>query len=223
MRLTIVLLVFTIISASCKKEDPSQPECEPVVAQNYSNDTIFPSDYIMAYPGSWWEYDNGIIDSCTSWKTVPFRSTNLYNGCLLVNEDQWIIPEGLIYESNIGFNQSIRNAGDYNATRCTPIFDTLVGVFHDVTFSGGSGTGSYTEHDTGETLERLDSIIIGSNTYYDVLHVKLVRDIDYAHWSGSGPHYVSELWLAKNVGLVKYIDNENFFDMELVDHYIAPY
>lgn len=219
-----IILLFTIV-VSCKKEPAVQPPCQPVIVQNYSGDTIFPSDYIMAYPGSWWEFDNGFIDSCDSWQAVAIRSTANFNDCIHVNEDQWVVPEGLFYAECVAFDHQILPQPNYNSTEFYPILDTLVGVFHETTESGGSGIYSYIDYITIETLERLDSMAIGANTYYDVLHVKFERDKYYGHVNG-GPIFTQYFWLAKNTGLIKWVREENgsvVEDIELVDHYIAPY
>ncbi|MFK7784453.1 MAG: hypothetical protein AB8B56_05010 [Crocinitomicaceae bacterium] len=224
MRLTISLLALSIIAVSCKKEDPPQADCEPVVIQNNNIDTIFPSDYIMAYPGSWWVYDDGFIDNCTSWEAVPIRTKNTYNGCIYIHEDMWILPKGNIFNNLTAFDKAILNYPDSNSTRKIPIFDTLVGTFYDSLIEGGSGEHAYTQNWTGETLDRIDSMTIGVNTYYDVIHVRTIVDWNYDLQSDAT--YIVDRWFSKGVGMIKWIRSLNGWistDVELVDHYIAPY
>lgn len=225
MKLTISLLASVFVIASCKKEEPTQPPCEPVVVQNYSNDTIFPSDYIMAYPGSWWEYNDGFIDSCTSWEPVPLREVTTFGDCIHVDESQCIVPTGLFYAEKLANRSRNTNNGEHITTIFTPLVDTTIGVFYEEQFTGGSGNYSYKDDQTVELLERLDSMVIGTNIYYDVLHVKHVSDIYYWHVHG-GPLFIQEFWFSKNVGLIKWIRQENgsiYEDRELVTHYIAPH
>ena len=226
MKPSLILFSLCLALLSCKKHKTPEQACEPLVVTNYTNDTIFPSDYIMAYPGSWWEYSDGFIDSCDSWISVPVRHSTLSDGCIIVDEDRWIIPKGLSYAEYLAFNERLTNGNEYSSTIFTQLLDTTVGIFQNLQFGGGSGTYSYTEKRKGETLERLDSITIGANTYYDVLHVRLTRSIHYAHWGGSGPVFTNNYWFAKNVGLVKWIRQENgtlYPEVELVNHYIAPH
>lgn len=221
MRLTIAFFALSTVFASCNKDKTdSITPCEPEITLNHSNDTIFPSDYLMTYPGSWWEYDTGLIDSCGSWKAVPIRTKTIINGCTFVNEDMWILPVSSIFGYGRAFDKQIYNIySDTNSTTLIPIYDTIVGVFHDETTYDGN-----TKNLTGETLERLDSMTIGSNTYYDVLHVKRILEI-YDYGNG-GAIYTDEKWFAKNTGVIKWINGISGainYDVELVNHYIAPH
>jgi hypothetical protein len=159
------------------------------------------------------------------WEAVPIRNTTTTGECVFIDEDSWILPEGLIYSAhNIGFDQSIITIGDYDSTQFYPLFDTIVGVYYDEAFQSGSGEYSGTTHSIAETLERLDSITIGINTYYDVIHVKGTSDVVYQ--SGGGPNFFSERWFAKHVGLIKILRGEGtsvVTDIELVNQYIAPH
>lgn len=227
MRLTIALFALCLLAVSCKKNNPAQNVgCEPVISQSYSNDTIFPSDYLVAYPGSWWEYNDGFIDSCTSWEAVPFRTTTISGECIFVDEDYKILPEGLLYANNVSFDQRVSNSGGLNSTRCTPLFDTIVGTFYNESYGSGSGIYASNNIVTAETLERLPSMTIGSNTYYDVIHVIHTREVQFGHWGGGGPTFLSEYWFAKDVGMVKMMSGDSGSitdDIELVNHYIAPH
>ena len=57
--------------------------------------------------------------------------------------------------------------------------------------------------------------------YYDVLHVEFESHIQHANLS-SWQNNIAELWFAKNVGMIKYM-NSLGYDIELVDHTTVPY
>lgn len=180
----------------------------------------------MAYPGSWWEYNTGLIDSCESWEYVPIRSTTSgAQGCLYVQEDMWILPEGLLYADHIAFDQKVISPEDLTSTRSSPMLDTTVGIFHQNQYTTGSGEYTCNVSDTRETLDRLDSMVIGTNTYYDVLYVRHAESWYYPAAPG-GPSFAKYFWFAKNVGLIKWIREENnwpYEELELVNHHIAPH
>jgi hypothetical protein len=235
-----IIYLFTLAGCvfSCKKNDivpinkpnpvvtAEAPEpCDPTINEIHSYDTIFPSDYIMAYPGSWWEYDNGIIDSCTSWIPTPIRSTTSSDGCLFVDEDMWVLPEGLIYLGVVALDKHVRNPANYGSTSFSQLLDTVVGVFEETYGSEFNGGDSYSYVNTSETIAKLDSMIIGSTTYYDIIHVKNTYAINFSAFPG-GPSKITQYWFAKNIGLIKW--NRNDYNStetsaELVDHHNAPY
>lgn len=231
MKLTIPFFALSLLVLSCKKDNPAPPSssdqsCDTTFIYNYTNDTVFPSDFLMAYPGSWWEYDNGEVDSCTSWEAVPWRVVTNSDGCVFVNEDQKILPKGMLYAEYIANDHSLWNAAELNSTTFTPIIDTIIGVFSDYTTYSGTGMNAYSDHRTRELVDRIDSMVLGSYTYYDVLHVKYVWDINMISPVYSGPKTIRESWYAKNVGLIKWTTAYNgsiYEDVELVNHYIAPH
>lgn len=226
MKYFIYLILFSSLITSCNKDKvPSEVECEPIIIQNHSNDTVFPSPYLMAYPGSWWEYDNGFLDSCEYWQSVPIRETISENGCLYVDEDMWILPEPLYLTGTICYDSGVTNPNDYSSTTFYTLVDTIVGVFYEHQGTGGQGQYSYDIDDSAETIARLDSMTIGGNTYYDVLHTKRTSYI-YYHHLGGGPNYVTHYWFAKNVGKIKWhreVNGSLVEEAELVDYFIAPY
>lgn len=229
---------FVLVILGCKKENPippptpppaadSIPLCDPVITANYSYDTIYPSDYLMAYPGSWWEYDDGFIDSCTSWQEVLIHSTTTVDNCKFVDEDLWILPEKLMYHGghNIAYDLSVNTPADYSSTTFGKIYDTIPGIMSSGTSNGGEGAYAYEANSVTEMLPKLDSFIVNGTTYYDVLHKKSTVHMYYYH-QGGGPTYYTEYYFAKGVGLVMRIFSSNvgnYTEYKLIDHYIAPH
>ncbi len=224
----LLLSCLIMIIISCKNDDDltTDEPCEPVITKNYSYDTIFPSDYLMTYPGSWWEYSDGSIDSCKLWDSVPIHNTTSSGSCLFVDEDMWILPEGTNnIRGHICYDKNLITPNDYTSSYFIPFYDTLIGKFHEATYLGGEGVYTYSSYCKKETLERSDSMLVGSNTYFDVLHIKVTSSTTYYH-TGSGPTYVSEYYFAKNIGLIRYIRINNGSVtkvIELVNYYISPH
>jgi len=220
----IAMMVFFI---SCNQD----PEPEPVqihdtiITQNHSFDTIFPSDYIMAYPGSWWQYSDGTIDSCNYWQNYPIHYSTSVNGDLYVEEDMWVIPEDLNAISNICFDSTAYTPEDLTSTRWSPVFDTVVGVFYEKETYVYDDLHSYSSYIKKETIECLDSMQIGTNMFYDIIHVRYYSKTTYSHIS-SGPYYTTEIFFSKSVGIIKTIRGQSgsiVSDIELVNYFIAPH
>ncbi|MBL4861766.1 MAG: hypothetical protein JKY09_01950 [Crocinitomicaceae bacterium] len=178
-------------------------------------DTIFPSDYLPMYPGSWWDYGSGWIDSCYAWETVSVVKRNTSGPCDVFYEDEIILPRSLIHK--YVSNQSLlklhpnQQASDY-----IPLFDTNLGVIYDSTWRGDGSK----ESRTVTVLELLDSLVVGNNVYYDIIHTLDVQETYYYHWGG-GPTYEYEHYYAKNVGRIRSIvQNVNY---DLINYHIEPY
>ena len=46
----------------------------------------------MTYPGSWWEFSDGSIDSCYSWEPVSIADVSIVGSCTVVDEDIHVLP-----------------------------------------------------------------------------------------------------------------------------------
>lgn len=225
VKLIVYLFTIFVLITSCKKEAVIEEPCSTTIIENHSYDTIFPSEYIMAYPGSWWEYDNGLIDSCEYWEAIPIRSTITSEGCLIVNEDMWVLPEALTYHGIVANDKSVYTPVDCTSTTFRPILDTTIGIFYQNQKIVSDGQYSYEMNSSAETIARLDSLTIGTITYYDVLQIEMICSIYYFHIM-NGPTYTSQYWFAKNIGMIKFQLFQNGMpssEGELIDYYIAPY
>lgn len=224
-------IAFIILFTSCKKEpieptpDPVEEPCEPTINLMHSYDTVYPSEYIMAWPGSWWEYDNGHIDSCTSWDAVPVHYTTEIDGCKFVDEDMLYLPNHtLINAAHFYYDQVLTTPTDYSSSKFEPYIDTTIGIFLDYISHSTVGSVYWTYHHTKETLERLDSLVVGPSIFYDVIHIKHTTTSSY--YMGPGPTNSTEYFFAKNTGLVKILREYNgsiWAEENLTNYYIAPH
>jgi len=218
-------LVISLILLSCKKDKVVEniPPCETTIIQNFSFDTVFPSNYLMAFPGSWWEYSDGQIDSCSSWVPVSIVHTATLGNCLTIFEDKKYLPH-----ADFGYVSFDSKVYSYSATQTTKFeryYDTLVGLFVNEHYTGGSGENAYSKVNTREVIERMDSLIVNGTTYYDVIHVHVYNSTYYFHISG-GPYGSADYYYAKNVGVVRKSNSSQggpYITKDLVNHYIAPH
>lgn len=222
------VILLCVLIASCKKEEtPSEPiPCEPTITQVHSYDTIYPSEYFMAYPGSWWEYDNGLIDSCRFWQEVAVNSTTSSDGCLFVEEDMLVLPERLnFHQGHLHFDHTVTTADELSASVYVPLYDSLSGWFWGDEVHGGEGQFSYRIEYSAHMMSPLDSMEVGGTTYFDIIHVKYITYKHFFHL-GSGPGTATERYFAKDVGLIKWVTMDNnglVEDVELVDYFIGPH
>jgi hypothetical protein len=227
-QLILPFILFLLIFTNCSKKQEKDLECQPVIIKNYSNDTIFPSDYLMAYPGSWWKYSNGVTDSCSTWETLIIRTTNTAGNCTYVVEDQRIVPGKLNYNEGLtANNMDIITGTDLSSSIKIPLLNLTIGVFYYNTSSyhDENGKNSWSRVVTKETIEKLDSMEVGGTMYYDVLHIRTIDQKHYYHIH-AGPNIRIDRYYAKNVGLIKSQANNTGNQepaVELEAYYIQPY
>lgn len=239
----IVFFMFSVMFlASCKKdpppsppivdEDPTIPPCDTTFIVNSFLDTIFPSDYLMAYPGSWWEYSNGQIDSCLAWEPANLFTKTVADNCVTVEIDIHVLPRMsstsssekhfVLFESNCQTNESLKS------TTIVPMINENIGEFYSDEISGGEWPYNYTAYLTKTTLEHLDSVEIGSQMFYDVIVIRSVDEIFYHH-DGWFPPYEADFFYSKNIGLIRWIYYENegtdipSDTIDIVNYHIEPY
>jgi hypothetical protein len=192
MKLHIIPIAFILLLfANCKKKEFKDIECQPVITINHSNDTIFPSDYLMAYPGSWWKYSNGIIDSCKAWTVIKVRTTSTANECQYVEEDQWIVPEKLKYNKGfIANTREISTPDDLSSSSQIPIISESIGIFYNYSYSTSEESSQYNYYRqiTNQLIEKLDSMQVGAKMYYNILHIRYIDKTTYYAIS-AGPEY----------------------------------
>lgn len=203
------------------------PPCDTTFIQNYSFDTVYPSDYIMAYPGSWWAYDDGFTDSCFNWATVSIVNNTYAGNCVTVHEYKQILPriKSLGYFS---FETQVTPYTNYKPTLFLRFISPETGEFlnyhRSIASSPGDDNGGY------ETIERnvvelLDSMVLNGITYYDIIHTHEYHSYYWYHVF-SGPHWTNDFYFAKDIGLIKrfstYMDNPTI-DRTITSYSIAPH
>jgi hypothetical protein len=233
MKKPILFILLCMLSVvSCKKDTLEPQPVEPCIniTENHTYDTILPSDYLMTYPGSWWEYSNGDIDSCISWEQVIINaSTESPEGCLMVSEDIKILPlchfKHLIHGSAYySFESRVFPNSDHTTTRHQRVIDTIPGQIDYHSTSSGSSSRT----NIISIVDHLDSMEVGGVIFYDVIHVKESWSM-YDSMAPGGPTYYNEYFYAKNVGAIRKIigfhssGSPNPETLDLVNFYIEPY
>lgn len=213
-----------------EEEEPEVVEpCDTTFILNYSFDTIYPSEYLMYYPGSWWSYSNGTTKTCTEWKAVSIALTTKVGNCVTVNEDMHILPHG-----NFGVISNIFNVSSYS-NFATTHYSQIIGINLGDTFFNTGYFANQDSDDNSHSYNRttrkysnhFDTLTVQGRLYFDVMQITQTFKIEYGHWGGSGPWDSDTLYYARGVGLIKVIDGSlaspAFTVSELTDHFIAPH
>lgn len=220
-----------MLSASCTKENTSDyynAPCDTTFVQNYSYDTVYPSSYLMTYPGSWWAYDDGSIDSCFNWATVSISNNTNQGNCVTVYEDKKILPF-----SSFGYFSYVSKVvpyTNYKPTWIEPFLDTIPGTFMDYLFTDyvydylGDSVQTQTTIQKN-VVEHLDSMEVGGVFYHDVIHVHTYHSINYYQLYNS-PFWNYDYYFAKNIGIIRLSTangNQIAETKNITNYYIAPH
>ena len=224
IKIIIVVLVALTILLNCKKEKPN--ECwdgNVNVIQEHSLDTIYPSDYIMAYPGSWWEYDSGRIDSCYEWIPQKIYVVDRKVNCTYVYEDLKYLPRTSF--GTIHLNSIIKDFKEESSTQYIPWTNTTASMGQ----VAGWRPNEQSYHSIKlELMQKLDSFSVLGIMYYDIIHCKLNSKTNYYKYPFA-PNTVSDYYFAKSIGIIKTLSSRSPFTpyysdtSRLVNHYIAPH
>lgn len=195
------------------------------ISEEFTDEELNTSDYLMAMPGSWWKYSNGETLTCEDKDTVPvFTLDHELPSIKFIIKDRVIAPKHPFF----GFHKErygVLNEWYHDETIFQPIYDTLVGQFYSYQKYVDAGICSKrrTITETRKVLEKLDSLVVNSQTYYDVLHVRhKIRRYYHCENYGYVPDDIIEFYLAKSVGLIKFsqYNQPGLMDVTLVDHHI---
>ncbi len=205
---TIVICFFLMLTTalpSCKKEKKPEPAspvpsgCDTTFNASYNPDTILPSPYLMTYPGSVWNYDDGTAESCTAWEQVGIEETTTAGNCVTVHKTYTIVPKttfGYIYGENYLYLKP-----NHKTTEYIPFLTMQPGVFY-THYSTQNDAAYSVIKDTLSVAEILDSMEVLGNMYYDVIHVHKYHS-QYYPFIGSGPVSTTEFYYANQVGLIR--------------------
>lgn len=225
--LYLPLLLSFLFVVSCNKENTDIEPC--VIVSHNTPDTIIPSEYLMTYPGSWWEYYGDLsgeqIDSCFSWENVGGNSTSSFSGnCEYLLKDIHVLP----YCNSGCFSNDSRIYVNSNneITRTQKIVDTQLGQIDDYYLISGQGTQNQVEYSsTTYVVEVLNSLEVNGTTYNDVIHTE--ESISYEYLGGGNPSYLRAYYYAKDVGVImkvfSIVGSTGHDTLKLVNHYIAPH
>lgn len=229
-----LFLIVTSIIYSCKKDEvitPDKPEipCDTTFNENFSFDTIFPSHYFMAYPGSWWEYDDGAIDSCLNWVEATLYQVDKIENCVTIDIDKKIVPLMSAVDGGtiryISSQSQIYPTQEYTTTISIQIITEVVGnecYYGSISYGEGE---DWNEHRTTyKNIAHLDSIDINGIFFYDIICMEQDK-YTYSPHNGYGPHYTINHYYAKEVGLIRRIQIFPYYTdtINLVNYHIEPY
>lgn len=222
--LILMVLVLAALTQSCKKAG-----CYNNEEVSISFDTVPMHPYFPAYPGSFWEYDDGSMTVVEEYNFKKLNKSHMkYDTCLF----EYNSVQPVINYSNEHFllgnrfyskdNQSQFGAHFFHSEVIDTILGkTLLSKYVDYGGNGSSSAGisSYTE----KVIEILPSLTIQDTTYLNVVKT------EYIHYHGGG-YYGSLIiqkthkYYAKDVGLIALEDIENQLygtgRKELVNFYI---
>lgn len=219
-------LLICLFIHGCKKPDEDYCIDGYIIDQQHSLDTIYPSEYLAAYPGSWWEYSDGTIDTCLAWeKTAMWNSSDNPENtdCPIVVEDMVYLPSPLFYHyGHIYGNRATSIIPNLFTSGFTALVDTNVGIIYQSVRTYDVEVGNAHDTITFETVARLPEMVVNGTSYQDVVHMQYTRKVYYSHIAG-GPTFLNHFYYAKHVGLVKHSVSFTYEDRELVNYYIAPH
>lgn len=229
---TFIILIFCISLSGCKKDNAPAPSCTEVVEDFTEADTIYPSDYLMTYPGSYWKYSGDYAgttysetDTCLGWKTVSMTTIGSLNECTGIFKNYKIIPH-TNYAVIAGWDSFFAGETDNDSCRLMQLIDTTPGVFYYGTF--GKTTSGAVKIYKNECIEKIPSMTVAGVVYNDVIHIKAFYQ-EYFYHISNGPSWTYHHYYAKNVGKIRTEITTNQGPLttpsvwELVDYYIAPH
>jgi len=230
-----IISTLIILLVSCRKDEIKELKsgvyCDTTFIDLPSLDTIHPSDYLMTYPSSWWEYDGQHLVECISWAKIPvFRKDQNANGCLVVEQQYQTLP---IIKDSLDHVYAINGIGRIkpDSLNYTQSIRQLIGSFGEewetiyYGYKEGHPNYNYIINTTWHCDSIFDSKILNGTLYYDVVHIRKESITDFVNEPFS--HYVNySYYYAKNIGLVKFACKSEELDWDyernLTDYYIAP-
>lgn len=237
---SIIFLLTVVVVVSCRKDNPVPIAPPPVTTVDtiwsYTEnlDTIYSSEYLMHYPGSWWEFDNGKIDSCLAWEFRETYSNSQSGNSYTINQEKVLTSHVRINRNDNPIDKYSRGNTylhlneQYSTTWVKEISTSGVGDYWQLHpfQTGGEHPHGYTIKVYGDYHTHLDSLSAGGTMYYDIACVSFSSQI-YYHHLGSGPTSWTHNYYAKDIGLIKQIRDNPIYSIleviDLVDYYIAPH
>ncbi len=216
MKLIYLAFILSVLFACKKSEEPIS--C-PVIEQNHSNSEKVSKDYIQAYPGSVWFFNNlSDLECYGPTPTKTYTPDGMENGCKRIIEDKILTPDHEIFGVFDGKFQ-LENDSEKNITYRMPFYDTSLGTFYERTSYHMGDEPGYIKDYERSVIGIEDSIVLGENTYYDIIKVK--HSITTTLSNGNVLNDVKFYTLAKDVGMVRYEYPKENEDVYCIGFYIA--
>jgi len=226
---SMFIVLFLFFSCSKKEiqdieETEESEETEVIIVPSY--DTIFPSEYLPAYPGSWWKYDNGETikidssyhlrniltpDCAGSWDTLTVYLPRMNNTRMFQSSDSLIS----IYYNQI-FGRSVPACGTYQHSfkNYYPVFRLRDGSGWDLSLKNA---GYY-----NAGISYLTENYSVGDTSYDSINYSL----EYVSGGGGVQNWTVKRVFAKHIGLIHYVErkyiwsNDTIENIKLLDYFI---
>jgi hypothetical protein len=186
----------------------------------------------MTYPGSWWEYSDGTIDTCLAWELLAIYDVVTDGNCVTIYENQCVMPY-LNKVLSSGYNLAVSNElhvfpnGPNKETGFSRMLSETDGeiIYSHQTEEYGEGEYSYHIVSSKKNIGHLDSLEINGTQFYDIV---CIQSQSYAYFwhAGQGPSSFINYYFAKEIGLVRQISISPYTGSDttnLVNYYIEPY
>lgn len=226
---SMFIVLFLFFSCSKKEiqdieETEESEETEVIIVPSY--DTIFPSEYLPAYPGSWWKYDNGETikidsgyhlrniltpDCAGSWDTLTVYLPRMNNTRMFQSSDSLIS----IYYNQI-FGRSVPACYSYEH-----YFKNYYPVFRLHNNAGWDLSLRQAGYQNAGISYLAESYSI-NDTSYDSINYAL----EYVYGGGGVQNWTVKRVFAKHIGLIHYVErkyiwsNDTIANIKLLDYFI---
>ena len=222
--LPIVLTFFIFIG--CQKFDHTESEENDnnvLIIENHSNEVAEISNYLLAKPGSWWEYSDGHQKTCGSYEATAIYTFHSDAGTHIILEEDIIYTPVHPFFGKISSRYQVVNSANKHETLFKPIFDTVIGVFYEnqETIEGGySKNGGYFK-ETRKVVEIFNSFPLKNQVFHNVIHVNYHHERYYGFLSTTHHRY-NDYYIAEGVGVIKhhykFLSEE--YEASLIDYHI---
>lgn len=209
---------------SCRKDT-----CEDFYNQTASYNTIYPSPYLPAYPGSWWEYnDSVVIKTYDHWQPFNYQKLIPFNKCKVAEYDSVLVPAIDLFSDKFLYHDRYIEQNKY--CRGVQSIDLLFNeedltwqswTDPDACYSNASGS----HYSIRKNIKTLDTITINGMLFNDVL---VISEDHRASFSANiFSTALTTYYYAKNVGIIKedYVPRDTVqshpYSLEITDYYIA--
>lgn len=213
---SICLITLLVIFTSCNKNE-DVISC-PIIEENHTNQQTLSGDYIQAYPGSVWYFNNGADLECYGpVATKVYISQGIENDCENIIEDQLLTPDHEIFGQFDGIYQLFSDTINKTTERI-PFYDTVLGVFYSKDTYHMDEEPGYLKKQERSVLEIKDSIILGDSTFLDIIKVKHAIQITLNNGNviNDNKYYT----LAKDIGMVRYEYPKENEDVYCIGYFI---
>ena len=219
---TLLLLSIGFVLTACKKENA----CISREKTDFISDTITPHSYYPNYPGSYWEYDNGFVDSIpvSYSREKVFNLEEVIDSCVLERNESVL---GYTKGSYFYVGNSVYTSTDVSTFESYKfkrnVVDTIIGsLVYRKTTSWSDGNGDYGSDVTEERVEEyFASMIVQGITYENVYRLRLISNAIHNY---TEIETIVDNYYAENVGLIVIERFESIlgpgYRKELVNYYI---